>query len=76
MMKSSHSGNTIYMRLLLLKDSTRTELFYFDDNFRHIALWVSALRIDYGDGCVKRSSSTKTAISQLWIIISKHAMHH
>ena len=34
------------------------------------------LRIDYGDGCVIRNSSTKTVISQLWIIISKHAIHH
>ena len=25
--------------------STRIELFYFDDDFRHIALWVSALRL-------------------------------
>ena len=34
------------------------------------------LRIDYGDGRVIRKSSTKTVISQLWIIISKHAIHH
>ena len=40
--KSSHSGNTIYMRLLSMKDSAKIELFYFDDNFRHIAQWVLA----------------------------------
>ena len=28
------------------------------------------LRIDYGDGRVMRSSSNKTVISQLWIMIS------
>ena len=25
-----------------MKDSTRIDMFYFDDNFRRIALWVSA----------------------------------
>ena len=41
--KSSHSGNTICIRLLLMKDSTMVELFYFDDNFRRLAQWVLAL---------------------------------
>ena len=45
MIKSSHSGNTIYMRLLSMKDSTKIELFYFDDNFRRIAQWVLALTL-------------------------------
>ena len=39
--KSSHSGKTIYM-LLSMKDSTKIELFYFDDNFHRIAQWVLA----------------------------------
>ena len=41
MNKSLLSGNTIYMRFLSW-DSIRIELFYYNDNFRHIALWVSA----------------------------------
>ena len=40
MIKSLHSGNTIYMRLLSMKDSIKIELFYFDNNFRRIAQWV------------------------------------
>ena len=44
MIKSSHSGNTFYMRLISMKDSTKIELFYFDDNFRRIAQWVLAFR--------------------------------
>ena len=40
MIKSSHSGNTIYKQLLSMKDSTKIELFYFYDNFRRIAQWV------------------------------------
>ena len=43
MIKSSHSGNTIYMRLFSMKASTKIELFYFDDNFHRIAQWVLAL---------------------------------
>ena len=31
------------------------------------------LRIDYGDGRVIRGSSTKMVISQLWVIIFRHA---
>ena len=34
------------------------------------------LRIDYGDGRVTRGSSTKMLISQLWIVIFRHAIHH
>ena len=34
------------------------------------------LRIDYGDYCVIGSRYTKIVISQLWIIKSKHAIHH
>ena len=33
---------TPYMPLLSIRDSIMIELFYFDDYFRHIALWVSA----------------------------------
>ena len=44
MIKSSHSGNTIYMQLLSMNDSTKIELFYFDDNFLRIAQWVLALK--------------------------------
>ena len=44
MIKSSHCGNTIYMRLLSMKNSTEIELFYFDDHFRRIAQWVLAFR--------------------------------
>ena len=40
MVKVSLSGNTIYLRLLVMKGLTRIELFYFDDNFRRIAQWV------------------------------------
>ena len=35
----------------------------------------SFLRIDYGDGRVTRGSSTKVVISQLWVIIFRHAIH-
>ena len=34
------------------------------------------LRIDYGDGRVTRGSSTKVVISQLWVIIFRHAIDH
>ena len=46
MIKSSHSGNTIYMQLLSMKDLTKIELFYFDDNFRRIAQWVLAFNLN------------------------------
>ena len=42
MIKSSHSGKTIYMQPLLMKDSTKIELFYFNDNLCRIAQWVLA----------------------------------
>ena len=48
MIKLSHSGNTIYMRLLSVKVLTEIELFYFDNNFCRIAQWVLALK-DYLD---------------------------
>ena len=51
MIKSSHNGNTIYMRLLSMKDSTKIELFCLDDNTRCIAQWVLALT-HYVCGCV------------------------
>ena len=35
----------IYMQSLSMKDSTRIELFYFDDNFCCIARWVSTFMI-------------------------------
>ena len=49
--KSSHNGNTIYMRLLSIKDSTKIELFYLDDNSSCIAQWVLGLTC-YVCGCV------------------------
>ena len=42
MIKSSRSGNTKFIRLLSMNDSTKIELFYFDHNFRCIAQWVLA----------------------------------
>ena len=47
MNKSSLSGNTIYMPLLLRRDSIMIDLFYFNDYFRRIALWISALMHTY-----------------------------
>ena len=32
--------------------STRIELFYFDDNFRRIALWVRPLKLGYPLDCL------------------------
>ena len=32
--------------------STRMELFYFDDNFRHIAQWVLAFRKENNNGTI------------------------
>ena len=37
---------------------------------------VFLLRIDYGDARVIRGSSTKMLISQPWIVIFRHAIHH
>ena len=48
MIKSLHSGNTIYMRLLKMKDSTKIELFYFDDNFRRIVQFFLAYTLNKG----------------------------
>ena len=42
MIKSLHSGNTNYRRIISIKDLTKIELFHFDDNFRRIAQWVLA----------------------------------
>ena len=54
MITSSHSGNTKYMRSLSMKDSTKIELFYFDEDFRRIAQWVLALSNGSYAGCHTR----------------------
>ena len=64
----SLSGNTIYMRLLLIRDSIRVELFYFDDNFRRIALWVSAFSPQFCSNLCRNDVASQGSIRKEYVI--------
>ena len=61
-----------YMRLLLMKDVTRIDLFYFDDNFRRIAQWDSAFRQEAYKHKFKVQSNT--LLRSQWYILIKLAL--